>query len=59
MEKIERWFGLLEQKMHFFNSIEEFVKWYNFIKPRTSLGFDILMKLSTRSFFQREFLGWE
>ena len=38
--KIERWFGLLEQKMHFFNSIEEFVKWYNFIKPHTSLDFD-------------------
>lgn len=38
--KIERWFGLLEQKIHLFNSIDEFVNWYNFIKPHTSLDFD-------------------
>jgi len=40
--KIERFFGLLEQKIHLFNSIEEFVYWYNYVKPHMSLNFDEL-----------------
>jgi putative transposase len=38
--KIERWFGLLEQKFGLFNSIDEFVQWYNTLKPHMSLNFD-------------------
>jgi len=29
--KIERFFGLIEQKIHLFNSTEEFVEWYNLL----------------------------
>jgi putative transposase len=38
--KIERWFGLLEQKLKLFDSISEFVLWYNTIKPHMSLNLD-------------------
>jgi putative transposase len=38
--KIERWFGLLEQKLKLFNSVNEFVLWYNTIKPHMSLNLD-------------------
>ena len=40
--KIERFFGLMEQKLFEFNSIDEFVDWYNFVKPHMSLNFDEL-----------------
>ncbi len=40
--KIERFFGLMEQKLHLFDSVEEFVNWYNFVKPHMSLNFDKL-----------------
>jgi len=40
--KIERWFGLYRQKRHLFNSLEEFVYWYNHIKPHLSLNFEEL-----------------
>jgi putative transposase len=38
--KIERWFGLLEQKLNHFGSIDDFVRWYNTIKPHMSLNLD-------------------
>lgn len=38
--KIERWFGLLEQKLNRFSSVPEFVRWYNTIKPHMSLNLD-------------------
>ena len=39
--KIERWFGLIEQKFYLFDyDIDKFVKWYNEIKPHMSLWFD-------------------
>jgi putative transposase len=38
--KIERWFGLLEHKLNRFNSVEDFVRWYNTIKPHMSLNLD-------------------
>ena len=38
--KIERFFGLMEQKLHLFDSAEEFVYWY--VKPHMSLNFDEL-----------------
>jgi len=40
--KIERFFGLMEQKLFEFNSIDEFVDWYNYVKPHMSLNFDEL-----------------
>ncbi len=40
--KIERFFGLLEQKLHLFDSVGEFVHWYNYVKPHMSLNFDEL-----------------
>ena len=40
--KIERWFGLYRQKIKYFNSLREFVYWYNNIKPHMSLNFDEL-----------------
>ena len=38
--KIERWFGLLEQKPYLYNSVDEFVLWYNTLKPHLSLNLD-------------------
>jgi putative transposase len=40
--KIERWYGLYRQKRHMFNSLKEFVYWYNHIKPHLSLNFEEL-----------------
>lgn len=40
--KIERWFGLYRQKRHMFNSLKEFVYWYNHVKPHLSLNFEEL-----------------
>jgi len=40
--KIERFFGLMEQKLHLFDSVEEFIYWYNYVKPHMSLNFDEL-----------------
>ncbi|AEA46105.1 IS481 family transposase [Archaeoglobus veneficus] len=40
--KIERFFGLMEQKLSLFDSVDEFVYWYNFVKPHMSLNFDEL-----------------
>ncbi len=38
--KIERWFGLLEKKLKLFNSVDEFVLWFNTLKPHMSLSLD-------------------
>ena len=38
--KIERWFGLHEQKLKLFNSVDEFVHWYNTFKPLMSINLD-------------------
>ena len=40
--KIERWFGLYRQKRHMFSSLNEFVYWYNHVKPHLSLNFEEL-----------------
>ena len=40
--KIERLFGLMEQKICLFESLDEFVHWYNYVKPHMSLNFDEL-----------------
>jgi len=39
--KIERFFGTLEQKLHFFNyDVDRFIEWYNYDKPHMSLDFE-------------------
>ena len=38
-------FGLMEQKLHLFDSLEEFVHWYNYVKPHMSLNFEELRLL--------------
>ncbi|MFQ5788301.1 MAG: DDE-type integrase/transposase/recombinase [Thermodesulfobacteriota bacterium] len=40
--KIERWFGCYDRYRKAFNSIEEFLYWYNDIRPHRSLKFDLL-----------------
>ena len=40
--KIERWFGLYRQKRERFASLQDFVYWYNHVKPHLSLNFDEL-----------------
>lgn len=40
--KIERWFGLYRQKRDMFSNLQEFVHWYNHIKPHLSLNLDVL-----------------
>ena len=40
--KIEKWFGCYDRHREAFKSIEEFLHWYNDIKPHRSLNFDML-----------------
>ena len=40
--KIEKWFGCYDRHREAFNSIEEFLHWYNDVKPHRSLNFDVL-----------------
>ena len=40
--KIERWFGLYRQKRNMYGSLQDFVYWYNHIKPHLSLNFEEL-----------------
>ncbi len=40
--KIERFLGLMKQKLHLFESLEEFVYYCNYVKPYMSLNFDEL-----------------
>ena len=40
--KIEKFFGLIEQKICLFKSLDEFVYWYNYVKPHMSLNSDEL-----------------
>jgi len=40
--KIEKWFGCYDRHREAFNSMKEFLHWYNDIKPHRSLKFDIL-----------------
>ncbi len=51
--KLERFYGVYDQKRHQFSSIDEYVHWHNEIKPHLSLNFEELetpiQKLSTGS----------
>ncbi len=40
--KIERFFATFQAKVHFFATIDEFMKFYNFKRPHMSLDFDNL-----------------
>ena len=40
--KLERFYGVYEQKQHQFKSIEEYVQWHNQIKPHLSLNIETL-----------------
>ncbi|MEA3248619.1 MAG: DDE-type integrase/transposase/recombinase [Nanoarchaeota archaeon] len=40
--KIEMWFGLYRKKRKLFVSLQEFVYWYNYVKPHLSLNFEEL-----------------
>jgi len=40
--KLERFYGVYEQKHHQFKSIDEYVQWHNELKPHLSLNIEIL-----------------
>jgi len=40
--KLERIYGVYEQKQHQFKSIDEYVHWHNQIKPHLSLNIETL-----------------
>ena len=40
--KIERWFGCYDKHREAFKSVEDFLYWYNDIRPHRSLRFDML-----------------
>ena len=40
--KLERFYGVYDQKKHQFKSIDEYVQWHNEIKPHLSLNFEAL-----------------
>ena len=40
--KVERFFGLYKAKRHKFSSKDEFIHWYNFVRPHLSLNFEEL-----------------
>jgi len=40
--KLERFYGVYDQKRHQFKSIEEYVRWHNKVKPHLSLDFENL-----------------
>jgi transposase InsO family protein len=40
--KLERFYGVYEQKRHQFKSIDEYVRWHNEIKPHLSLNIEAL-----------------
>ena len=40
--KIEKWFDIYERHRYAFETKEEFLRWYNEIRPHRSLRFDVL-----------------
>jgi len=40
--KIEKWFGCYDKHRKTFNNQEDFIKWYNEVRPHRSLNFDVL-----------------
>ncbi len=50
--KVERFYGTVEQKLKFFSTVEEFVSWYNEIKPHMSLNLEEL-ETPARAFYRK------
>jgi putative transposase len=46
--KLERFYGVYEQKQHQFKSIDDYVHWHNEVKPHLSLNFDTPIKVFYR-----------
>ena len=46
--KLERFYGVYDQKRHQFKSIDEYVHWHNEVKPHLSLNFDTPIKVFYR-----------
>ncbi|MFP3214774.1 MAG: hypothetical protein RXR18_06200 [Nitrososphaeria archaeon] len=40
--KVEKFFDIFEKKVKFFNSVDEFMNWYNFIRPHGAFGIERL-----------------
>ena len=40
--KLERFYGVYDQKSHQFKSIDEYVQWHNEVKPHLSLNIETL-----------------
>ena len=40
--KVERFFGTVKRKLDRFNSVDELVEWYNFVRPHMSLNLDAI-----------------
>jgi len=41
-EKVEKFFDIFEKKVKFFNSVDEFMNWYNFIRHHGAFGIERL-----------------
>ena len=50
--KVERFYGTVEQKLKFFESVDELVKWYNEVKPHMSLNFEEL-ETPAKAFYRK------
>lgn len=53
--KLERFYGVYDQKKHQFTSIDEYVEWHNTIKPHLSLDFENL-ETPIQAFHRKLFL---
>ncbi|MFP3417478.1 MAG: hypothetical protein RXO71_04245 [Nitrososphaeria archaeon] len=40
--KVKKFFDIFEKKVKFFNSVDEFINWYNFIRPHGALDIERL-----------------
>ena len=40
--KVEKFFDIFEKKVKFFNSVDKFMNWYNFIRPHGALDLENL-----------------
>ena len=51
--KLERFYGVYEQKRHQFKSVDEYVHWHNEIKPQLSLNVESL-ETSIQAFHKKK-----
>jgi len=50
--KVERFYGTVQQKMRFFESLDELMRWYNEVKPHLSLRFEDL-ETPAKAFYRK------